>query len=553
MKKSVLLAMFLAFAFMACKKEKDIVHNPPTTKVAPSLKKNPAFPNMIMIGAKTDTVVASFYVNPNDANAMTTTGPSSISFIYSGAFKPSTGYKNIYFTVTGPGILPFTSEIKTNVIDAEDYFNQWSRSFASNTGYLLQVHAEVTTLATDGAGAEDKCNVVFKMVYQSDGSSVNKTLIDTGQTITFSRIASSTLSFTSQNWGPGYLFIPGQTFEAMKLDFTSTGGISTINRMDFRILGGLNQNIGDGISQINIYDGPTVVGTGTFSSRIASVVFTLGVTPLTTKTLSFRLVVGQVTDLTSAVVGPEDTKFTLTQVNYTDAGGIPKVLTGTEGMKFTLLKAQQTITSIPLGGTIQNGVATDAYKFKIESVGASTATKQFALQFNLTDNGPNLDSLYFKNLYCKVNGVLTNVRFTNTTDQIIDSIPRGNTKVYITFVTGAGELITPLGSPNEIVVGGKFGGFNHSSNGDNASIILSNDVVPPIFSGFRYVNSGVAPNNLTAKIYTSPIANAGAVLSDYVWSELSATGHSFVFGAGSMDAKGVLGVTFVVNQQVWTQ
>lgn len=157
------------------------------------------------------------------------------------------------------------------------------------------------------------------------------------------------------------------------------------------------------------------------------------------KTLSVKVVIG------SVGVDASGYSFDVTSDNitYTDAGGLVKVNDfDVISNKFTLLKAMQTISSIPLSGNLQNGVLTDLCKITILSIGGNTATKQITYKVTLTDNGTHIDSLSCKNLYLKVAGsTVANVRFTNTAGQIIDSVGPGDNIVRVTFISGSHEYM----------------------------------------------------------------------------------------------------------------
>lgn len=556
MKKKIILLFTAVIFFAACTKKTEDLRppvNPPTVKVAPALVTNPTFHDMTMVGVKTDTVVASFWLNPNDAAGMTTAGPSSISFIYSGAFKPSTGYKNIYFVATGPNGFYFKSDPVQNVADAGNYFNQWSRSFAPNTGYLIEIHADVTVFATDGIGADDKCAIVFKLVYQSDGSNQNKILIDTGQTITFSKVASSTLETSLDPMTPANQTIIGnQEVELVRMKIKSIGGPSFIENQTVQ-LGDLNALTA--VSTVKVYDSAagvsTLIGTGTISGQSSVVNLNLTIAENAEKTFLVKVSIGSIVGNVSG----SNLSATSDKINYKDAGGTSKVNDiDRVGNIFSLIKAKQVFTSVALSGILQNNTLADGCKNKITSVGGNTATKQLTYEVTLVDNGTHVDTLSYVNLYLKVNGVLqTNVRFTNSAGQIIDSIGPGDKIVHVTYVSGPAESINPVGVGTEYVLGGRFKGFIHlSSDGDLASIKLIAVDAPLPSGAYRYANSGVAPDNLNAKIWTSPNANAGAVVQNNVWSDMSDPNHNFGFGVATGDGKGgYVGVVDLTVAQIW--
>lgn len=529
MKRKVLLAILFALAFMACSKKKDdLIQQPPApTKVAPTLKENPAFPNMTMVGVKTDTIIASFYINPNDANAMTTTGPSSISFIYSGAFRPSTGYKNIYFTVTGPGIAPFTSEIKTNVIDAEDYFSQWSRSFASNTGYLVQIHSDITTSATDGAGADDKCNVVFKLVYQSDGSATNKTLIDTGQTITFSRISTSTLETAIAPTSPSVQnTLDGQEVPLMDELLTSTGGINTVNKKTYKFF---DPSVSSVVTSVKMYEGSSLIGTATPVNGLA--VFTNSFTVSTAKTITLKVSVGSVDETTSG----KSFKLISDKTEYTDVGGAAKVndvdRVGSDQYVFAALP---TITkgNVNTGSPLVDSTVRDLFTHTISSV-RTMGTKTFCYGIKLNDPNNN-NVLLLKNivLFEGTTDVTSQYSITKQNGATDSIFTEADTKLFFTKISGNGESIITGGIPKAFTIKAKVIGFNDSLKTDNISVELLGDAIPPPFD-YKYVNTGgtVSPSRL----FNTNSPSASAIMVHFMLTDHSATPHSSASGISSPD------------------
>ncbi|MEK7228294.1 MAG: hypothetical protein AAB681_02990, partial [Patescibacteria group bacterium] len=268
---------------------------------------------------------------------------------------------------------------------------------------------------------------------------------------------------------------------------------------------------------------------------------------------SVKAIIGAVTVNASG----SNLKLTLDNVSYRDPSGVSKSNdTNRVGNSFVLLKAKQIITSIIIPGNLQNGVLTDGSKISILSVGGNTATKQLTYKVTLTDNATHTDSLSYKNLYYKVAGVPVPAKFTNSAGQVIDSIGPGDNIVHVTFaVSGLHEYVNPVGVPVEYVLGGRFTGFNHqASDGDVGTIelVTTDNILPS--PTFRFVNSGIAPNNINAKMWTSNTANAGAIIQNYMWSDMSAgPAHNFAFGASATgDAKNAtVGVTFNTIPQSW--
>lgn len=550
MKKILTLLCVLA-VFSACHKDKDMVPNNPTPviKQDPILKKDTTYQNRTLI-VPIDTVIGSWVLDTKDAQGMTAIG-AKVSFTYTGAFKPSEDLQNVYFVVKDAGTIVFTSNSLSTVNDAVNSFTQSAfLSFTQSKSYKVEVCAKVLASATDNAGPVDGCITKFELIYQSNGSSENKSLSETGQTINFSGVVpnpTSNLQTAIDPSSPVSDTITGsQEIELLRLKMNSTLGTSIVDDLKFLVSDANGSAV---VSSLRVYEGSNLLGSGSVLSQSSTVTLNTNIPINVTKIFSVRAVIGNVNVNASG----SNLRLTLDNISYRDPSGIVKFNdTDRVGSSFTLLKAKQVITSIPLPGTLQNGVISDGNKISILSLGGNTATKQLTYKVALIDNATHIDTLSYKNLYLKVNGVImTNVRFTNSSDQVIDSIGPGDNIVHVTFISGSHEYINPVGISVDYVLGGKFTGFNHqSTDGDVGSIeLLTTDVS----TTYRYGNSGVSPTNLSFKMWSSPMANAGAVSMNYGWSDMSAgPAHSFAFGSCTADGKNAsIGVVFNTAPQVW--
>jgi hypothetical protein len=339
-----------------------------------------------------------------------------------------------------------------------------------------------------------------------------------------------------------------QEFEVLKTVFTSRAGNSIITDQSF-LLSDINASAI--VSSLKVYDGSTLVGSGVVSNGSVLVPMNVSITENASKTFSIKAVIGSV----GVNASGSSLKVTLDNVSYKDPSGVTKNNdTNRVSNSFVLLKAMQTITSVPLSGNLQNGVLVDVNKISILSVGGNTANKQLTYKVTLTDNATHIDTISFKNLYFKIGGTLVNAKFTNSAGQIIDSVGPGDGIVRVTFaVSGFHEYINPVGSSVEYVLGGRFTGFNHQAqDGDVGSVELLMNDNP---TNYRIVNSGVAPNNISAKLFDSQAGNSAAVVQNYLWSDIaSGASHSFAFGSGSSDAKNAsIGITLNTNPQIWSR
>lgn len=555
MKKNLITAiLFAIFCAVACsKKTDDVIQNPVTTvRQDPTMKIDSTYPSKTIIVPKIDTVISSIVLDTKDALGMTAVG-SSIRFVFTGAFKPSDDLRNVYFVVKDADTTVFTSEKKLTLNDAVNSFTQNAfLGFIPAKIYLIQLHADVLSSATDNADVNDQCTVIFDLIYQSNGSSVNKKLSVTGQTLTFSGapiVPVSNLQTLVDLGTPGADTITGlQEIELLRVKLKSSDGNSIITNQSFLVS---DANASVIVSTLKVYDGSTLVGSGSVSNGSVLIPMNFNLLKDSSKSFSVKAVVGIVGVNSSGA----SLKVTLDGVTYKDPTGVIKNNdTNRVGNSFVLLKAKQIITSLALSGNLPNGSLIDVNKVSILSIGGNTATKQLTYKVNLIDNATHVDSLSLKNLYFKIRGNIVNAKFTNSAGQIIDSVGPGDGIVRVTFaVSGFHEYINPEGLSIEYVLGGRFTGFNHQAqDGDIGTVeLLANDNP----TNYKIVNSGVAPNNISAKLFDLQAGNSSAVVQNYAWSDISAgVAHSFAFGSGSPDAKNAsIGVTFNTNTQVWSR
>jgi hypothetical protein len=167
--KKVIFVFCMLVLFTACKKDK-AVSSTSTKKELPSLKKDTTYRDWALIGSKIDTVIASFILRVNDAQGVTLIG-SSVSFTFSGAFKPSEDLRNVYFVIKDGSTIKYTSEKKLTVADATNSFSQNAfLSLEQVKIYGVEIHADVLSTATDGSGEKIKEMLFLKL-------SINQTVI----------------------------------------------------------------------------------------------------------------------------------------------------------------------------------------------------------------------------------------------------------------------------------------------------------------------------------------------------------------------------------------
>lgn len=539
--------------FSACKKEKIDSPNSGGNVIEVSFKKDSSVVDQTIQPPKNNFVTFSGAVNTGSVNGFQLTSVE-ISLIKGGdAGSPKDYLRRIYFTIEDADGVSYTSVIKDSVVNNSFSFDNFLKNYGQFKTLIIKLHADILPGATNGTGLEDNLVVSMRFFYTEGGSAVpRQTKVVVGQKITFSSgpsTVTSNLQTEISSANPSTDTIVGlQEIEILRTKMTSTKGTSVVTDQSF-LLSDINASAI--VSNLKVYDGSTLVGSGVVSNGSVLVPMNVSITENASKTFSIKAVIGNV----GVNASGSSLKITLDNVSYKDPVGIIKNNdTNRVSNSFVLLKAIQTITSVPLSGNLQNGVLVDANKISILSVGSNTATKQLTYKVTLTDNATHTDTLSFKNLYFKIGGTLVNAKFTNSAGQVIDSVGPGDGIVRVTFaVSGFHEYINPVGSSVEYTLGGRFTGFNHQmQDGDVGSVELLMNDNP---TNYRIVNSGVAPNNISAKLFDSQAGNSGAVVQNYLWSDIaSGASHSFAFGSGSPDAKNAsIGIVVNTNPQIWSR
>lgn len=240
--KKVLTTLFIAAGiFSACTKQKDDVQqNPPTPATKPSLKRDVTAVDGSMQVPKVDTVLYSGIFDVGSANGLVATG-AKVNFTYTGAFKPAEDLQNVYFVIKDGTTEVYRSEKKITVVNGENSFAQLSKNLLRTKSYVIEIHADVLSSATDGTGVEDQCTVGFYLIYWSgENSTEQNTGWIGGQKTTFSNIVSNSSTVQVSNNSSSALsqyILGNQEFEVSKIDLKSVGGTSILTQEKFFVGG----------------------------------------------------------------------------------------------------------------------------------------------------------------------------------------------------------------------------------------------------------------------------------------------------------------------------
>lgn len=541
--------------FTACNKNKDdlrppIVNNPPVTYPKITIAKELSNTDGV-IQVPSVKVTSSATVSVGAVNGAVLLG-GNFKFNTFGSFNSSRDVKNFTFKIldTAASVI-YTSPTYSSVINGVNSFQQMGNQLPKTKTYTFKFEYEVMATATDGTGPDDGEQLSVTFYYSHQNSSYDTLGPALLQTHVYTTTSSSTLQTSLDPLTPGNQTITGnQEIKLLTMKLKSVGGASILDKQTIQFS---DANAAAIISLVNVYDTAssvsTFIGSGIVSGQTAIVNLNLNLPENVEKTFLIKAVIGNITLAASG----SKLSATSDKITYKDAGGMQKTNdVDIVGNIFTLLKATQIITSVPLSGNLQNNTLTDGNKVTVLSKGGNSSTKQLTYKVVLTDNAPHVNLLSYKNFYLKVGGaVMTNVRFENALGQVIDSIGPGENIVRVTFFSGTHAYVNPVGTPIEYIFGGRFTGYtDQTTDGDVGSIEL---ILVDNPTSYRFVNSGVGPDNLTAKLFSSPTANAGAVVQNYAWFDMSSgSAYSAAFGNSSADAKNAaVGIEDNTQKQTW--
>jgi hypothetical protein len=529
MKKRLIMATLFALVLFSCKKEKDVISST-STKQDPTLTKDVSYSNRTIIVPKVDTVIASGVLDTKDAQGMTAIG-SNIKFTIAGAFKASEDLSNVYFVVKDGGSVVFTSEKKALVNDVVSSFTQNPfLSFTQAKVYLIEVRADILSSATDNTGVDDQAIVTFDLVYQANGSSTNKTLSFTGQTLTFALTPPPMTFVTSLDaTNPtSSVVLDGQDKNTLSYSVKSMGSSANVNEHKFKVQG----QAAPAVQSLKLFDGTILIGQ---APVVAGTITILGNTLIPENTTKVFTVKAVVSDVYSDISG-YDFSIVLDRVSGISlvTNSIASNDTDRVGNNFEVLKAQLEIKKVPVP-TLQivNG-AMDLYILDLTAINGDVSLKELAYNILLNDQGFN-DTLFAKNFQV-LNGsgvdITSQFRFTDVNSNIDTLFSESDSKLRTTRISGTGETIIPNGTTLRLRLRALVGGFNHSLDGDGFSVVPALDVNSSV--GLKSLNTGglVIGN---AKLHSNATPNSGAQNFNIVWSDYSSFNHNGLFSQTSND------------------
>lgn len=495
-------------------------------------------------------------------------------------------YSNLYIEY-GPSDDMVTSNTKTSVSTA----NSWSIDYTLEAGETIYVnaYADVASGASDSADGNDtiKAELDASGTAPASGTSVSSSDVE-GQTITYYNAGTFTTAVAGDT-PVAKVVAAGQTVEGAKFKFTSERETYTISEIQVAVDGATDavaQAAAGVISEIELYDGSTFLGSGVMSqtsgSDTTSASTTNGATLITglsvevasgtSKTITAKIVLNDIE--TGGAASQNDLALTLDTVKYADSQGAETTsTTNRTGNEVRAYNSLPTVAHVDLtNSTIVNGQAMDMYKFTITAdSNGDIALKQLAFPISFTD--ADADTLVVESWKLYKNG--TDVSTSSTAVAIededgtdlegtTDNLVEGDTTVYVIWdtseeVISAGETVTytlratPQGFDSDGDTGDEdyftiylSGDASHNSNGGTPG--LTDVCLDDTGSG------NIWELGDTAAIGTDCSAtDTNNSAYNFIWSDLSLSGHDGTETTAPDWANGYLIKNLDLDGETWAK
>lgn len=553
--KKIIVMTLLSATLWGCKKETVVIQQQPSsgsgTTSTVSLKKDTTHLDLVVQPPQSAQILFAGILDVGNADGFVATGAKVLLSRFGDAAMPADYIKNLYFTIEDGTSVVYTSEVKTSIVNNVNSFDQFAKNLLKGKTYGIKVYADVLATATNGTGIADECITSFELIYSDKTGAQNTTGAKSGQKITWTNTPSSTVETYINAATPVTQNVSsGGDVVTLSFDAKSISGASVITEIGIRF----DNNLSSIVTQAKLYLGPTLLGSASVLGQTAT--FSVNTVAPQNLLLSYSVVLTTST-VTSDFSGTS-LRTTMDYIKYQSASGSQQTnSTDRQGNDLFLYRSTMTLSYIPLSGIITDSVERDGYSWtESASSAGAMAKKQNTFAVSLIDNGVD-DSL---KMYPRMfeNGVdITSLGvFTNQSGDTIRYLKEGDTKLFFTLITGAGERIIPAGGSKTYALKIRPVGYKHPLDGDGLSIQLLTDQAPLPFD-FKYINKGVGGFN--AKLSNVASANANAQVQHLVVSDLASSGHSALFQASSNDWKGSYLIGGVspgaagLPTKVWTQ
>lgn len=419
----------------------------------------------------------------------------------------------------------------TTTVNTSSSTKTWSVNYTLSAGQTIDVmvYGDISSEASEITSSS--ASVQISGTTASSATSVSTALLE-GQNIEF-----TTGSITSAVDGstPIASAVAGnQNVTAGKFKFTATNDSYTIQETKFTI----NDNNGDVISSASLRDGSTVLATVAYDSTNNWFNFTgmnIAIPSNTTKvlTLTLSLAVPSADNSTTGV----NVKSSLAFFKAMNSQGV--VSTDSTVRTANDLYVYKSIPTFTVGsvsgqGTnLSAGASTSLYKFNVAAdAQGEIALKQ--LKFNLTVNDVNTPaaSLSSFKLFRGSTDISTAVTIQTISGvSLMDTTSMSSGEIFVTFNN---EEVIPAGTTYAYTLKALPSGFSvNTSGGDSVTTGLLGDSSSSADSGLYYLSA--ASNSGVQTLYTAANHGGSDAAENTIWSDNSATAHSYEYNSSSAD------------------
>ncbi|PJA45365.1 hypothetical protein CO174_03510 [Candidatus Uhrbacteria bacterium CG_4_9_14_3_um_filter_50_9] len=552
----------------------DVAANTLTVKVGSlTVAKNTSYAAQTVVVPKTAYKVGSWTINSTVTEDVTLTS-FDVDFDAdddSGVALATADYTNLYIEY-GPADDMTTSTTKGTVTTA----NSWSVDYDLTAGETIYVnaYADVLSGASDGVDGDDWINAELDVAgtAPASGTSISESDV-VGQVITYYNAGTYTTAVAGST-PVARAVAGGQEVEAAEFRISAENEDYEILEVKIGVDSAAEAGV---ISQANLYDSDDVLlGSAVFdqSSNLAAL-FTglhVDVASNTSETLTVKLVLNAIG--TGAGAPQHNLDITLDQTKYADSAGVQTTqVVARAGNEIRAYNSIPTVAHVDLtNSTLVNGQAIDVYKFTVTADAAGEiALKQ--LRFPITWTDGDVDTLEMESWELYKNG--TNVSDNSTAVVIQDNagadiedatgVVEANTDVYVIWdtseeVISAGETVTytlratPSGFDSDsdpgdedyftIYLAGDTA--NHNSNG--GTVGLTDVCLDDTGSGDIWTLGD------TAAIGTDcTTAGTGSSAYNFIWSDMSLSGHDGTETTAADWANGWLILNLNLDGETWSK
>ncbi|MFH0792056.1 MAG: peptidoglycan-binding domain-containing protein [bacterium] len=436
-----------------------------------------------------------------------------------------------------------TTSVKPTV-SATAAANTWSVNYSLAAGQTVDVTVYADLASTAVSGIIPSVLISGTTASSSTAVNTNSNAVLAGQTTTIT--TGGFVAVLDGSTPQAQIVAGNQTITSAKFKFTSAVDSYTVKELKVGVADAATSAV---IVKAVLKDGATTLGEAVFDQSTNTVAYFTGLNILipayTNKVLTVDLALS--VPSSDAATTQKDVVTTLTWMKYADSTGaetsddnpataasITDGVTNADpvGNSIYVYRSVPTFTDLALPTTaVVDGSTATLYKFKAAAnVGGQVALKQLKFTVLVTDAGTagTLTMTGFK-FFRGSSDITSLVSIMDSTGDNIEgstTIVEGSNTVVVKFDTE--ETLDSTGY--EYSLKGVTSGFVASSTGnDSVSTSLLGDAALHTAT-YTYLNVGTSTTNIF-KLFSSGTASGSAQDKNVIWSDVSATAHSYAAGA----------------------